>query len=175
MNNGMAQKSWVRSCVSIWFLAFLFLSTFQAISSHASNHVDSLGVGVMFGEPTGLNLKYWNSASTALNFGLAYSFDDYFVILGDYLWHFPNAFRSVGSRGSKFFLSPYLGIGAVFWFYSNNRHLHSASLGVRIPFGIEFQPHYPPLGIFLEIAPGVGIAPTVDGFLQGDIGIRYYF
>jgi hypothetical protein len=139
----------------------------------------------MLGAPTGLNLKHWLSSSQALNLGLAYSLDGgYLALLGDYLWHFPNAFSSLhlGKGGNR--LIPYLGVGAALFtntsgnsnhrYFNNNSNGTSAALGLRIPFGVEFLPRNPPLGVFAELVPGMGIFPETFGFFQGVIGLRYY-
>jgi hypothetical protein len=133
------------------------------------------GLGVMFGEPTGITAKYWHRSTQALDFGVTYSFGNYVILLADYLWHFPNAFSSIthGKAASEF--APYIGVGGTLSLENNRRNSNHAQLGVRIPLGIEFRPSYPSLGIFLELVPAVAIAPSVFGFLQGGIGIRYYF
>lgn len=51
----------------------------------------------------------------------------------------------------------------------------SVGLGVRVPVGVEWQPGRPPLGVYLELVPGMAIIPKTDAFFQGGIGIRYYF
>lgn len=124
----------------------------------------------MLGEPTGINLKYWTSYSNALNFGLTYSSGNSLAFLGDWLWHFPGAFTSI--KHSRFLneLVPYVGLGGLISEVTNS----SAALGIRIPVGVEFLPKHPPLGVFLEIAPGMTLLPGIGGFLQADIGIRYY-
>lgn len=137
-----------------------------------------LGLGLMLGEPTGLNLKVWLTRESALQFGLSYSFNNYFSLIGDYLYHFPAAFAS--SRGGSQFV-PYLGLGMeAFFLSSNNQHGYyygtnsSFDLGVLVPLGIEFLPHHTPLGIWVELAPGVGLVPATFGFVQAVIGIRFY-
>jgi hypothetical protein len=49
------------------------------------------------------------------------------------------------------------------------------ALGMRIPFGLEWRPSEAPLGVFVELAPGLTLIPGTSSFFQGDIGIRYYF
>ncbi|MBI3557310.1 MAG: DUF3996 domain-containing protein [Deltaproteobacteria bacterium] len=136
-----------------------------------------LGLGLMFGEPTGLTLKDWLGRTNALQFGLTYSLNNYLALLGDYLWHFPNAFKARSVA-----IVPYVGIGAVLAFSSDGQQhdffggseQSSIGFGARIPLGVEVLPAHAPLGIFVEIVPGVGLLPVVNGFLQGDIGIRFY-
>jgi hypothetical protein len=137
----------------------------------------NFGLGVMLGDPSGLTAKLWTSHSTAFALGLSYSFGDYFAILGDHLWHFPNALAGAGSPANQFV--PYIGLGAVLFFDDDgnfrDRNDRDVALGARIPLGIEFLPRTIPLGVFAEVVPGVGIVPDVFGFVQGDIGARFYF
>jgi hypothetical protein len=163
---------WMRTFFfAIW--AVLFANSMQA---SASSNDKSLGLGVIFGEPTGLNLKSWTSRANAINIGLSYSFGNYFIAYGDYLWHFTRAFASHGRRGTEFV--PYLGIGAELFFGASSsgywQGSSSVAVGARIPLGLEFLPHSTPLGIFAEIVPGIGLVPGIFGFVQGGIGIRIY-
>jgi hypothetical protein len=140
------------------------------------------GLGIVIGEPTGLSAKYRMSSRDALDFGLAYSYNDFVYLFSDYLYHFPGAFRSAHSP----FLSqvtPYIGIGGILLISTNDgrndrRYFTengSVGLGMRLPVGLEWKPDSPPLGVFVELVPGIGIIPSTFGFLEGGIGIRYYF
>lgn len=170
----------IRSKISILALSVLAMSSLAHAAPHStasskpSGDGGNLGLGVMFGDPTGVDLKYWLQSDRALHFGLAYSFDHYGELMGNYLFEFPHVFR--GSTGAQFV--PYAGIGAAFFFGADDGihgHNDNAALGVRIPLGIEFLPHGTPLGITAEIAPGVGIIPGTFGFVQGYLGARFYF
>ena len=145
--------------------------------TQASSDNRNLGLGLMLGDPSGLTMKYWLRHTTALQFGLSYFFGNYMMLMGDYLWHFPNAFKTSGVT-----IVPYAGIGALVAvttdgadreFFGSN-HASSAGLGVQIPLGVELRPLRVPLGIFAEFAPGLGLIPGMTGFVQGDLGIRIY-
>ncbi|MCM2323271.1 MAG: hypothetical protein NDJ90_08405 [Oligoflexia bacterium] len=138
-------------------------------------------VGVIFGEPTGITGKFWQGSRNAIDAGFAYSFDSFMMIYGDYLWHFPGAFGA--STPFVASLSPYLGVGGEIMFgdrYHWDRkwvvqESSSAGIGMRIPLGIEWRPANPPLGVFVEMVPGLGIIPGMFGFFHGGLGVRYYF
>jgi hypothetical protein len=154
------------------------------VPAHADRQ--GFGLGVILGEPTGFTGKYRYDARSALDFGLAWSFSSFFLIYGDYLYHFPSAFR--GAR-EPFFqqLTPYIGGGGALFFDTASRRVgdrdakyftkdgDSFGLGIRFVAGLEWSPPSIPLGVFLELAPGVGIVPSTFGFIQGGIGVRYYF
>jgi hypothetical protein len=175
------------------FVSLIVLATASSLPSFAATHATSrataarpsstsasgnFGLGVMLGDPSGITAKNWLSSARAFDIGLSYSFNDYFAILGDYLWHFPGTFT--GRVGNQFL--PYVGLGALVFFDTGNGYFdrkhdrnEEAALGARIPLGVEFLPKSLPLGVFAEVVPGVGLIPSVFGFVQGELGGRYYF
>lgn len=145
-----------------------------------------LGVGLILGYPTALSAKYFTRTDKALDFGLAYDFDDYLLLHGDYLHHFRGVFKS----DEKFVraLTPYVGVGPVLVFDTGNEDVHrrrgrdyfddedgDLALGLRIPVGLEWISDEFPVGVSLEIAPGIVVIPATDAFVQGGVAARYYF
>lgn len=126
-----------------------------------------MGLGVILGEPTGVTGKLWHKPDMAYDVGLSYSWRKYFILYGDHLWHWKNIFE--GRSDFMRSLWAYAGVGAGVYFGGGG------GLGVRIPLGFEWKPKSPPLGIFAEIVPTVGLIPTVSGGVGGGIGARYYF
>jgi hypothetical protein len=154
----------------------LILAVFSSLAPQAAQ-ARGLGLGVFLGEPTGLTGKYWMGNDNALDFKLAWSFSDYFLITGDYLFHFPGAFGRKNQFVSQ--LSPYVGPGGAFFFGrdrgSRFRDDDDFAFGIRFPVGVEWISNDPPIGVFIELAPGLSIAPSTDGFFMGGIGARFYF
>jgi hypothetical protein len=148
-----------------------------------STHEGSFGAGLILGEPTGLTVKYWLGSPGAIDGGLAYSFNSFFLIYSDYLYHFKGAFGASSEFATE--LTPYVGGGAVLFVQTTNQGHQdrsffrsdqgSVGLALRIPVGIEWTPGRAPFGVFVEIAPGIGIVPATFGLLQGGIGARFYF
>lgn len=139
------------------------------------------GLGIMLGEPSGVSGKYWLEDRRAVDFGLAYSVNSYELIFVDYLFHFPKGF---GHANSEFIrsLNPYVGIGALIAFSSqDSRHAFfenksgNVGLGLRIPFGLEWMIPRSPIGLFVELVPGIGLIPGTSAILQGAIGARWFF
>jgi len=169
-------RTQLRIAFSVLFISFCFNSA----PAHAASGKD-FGLGVVFGEPTGITAKFWQGSSAAFDAGVAYAWSDYFLFYGDYLQHFPALFGNSTPFVSQ--LKPYVGIGAVMiisdrgnrrggWFGDDDASL---GLGARIPLGVEWLAPTVPLGVFVELVPGVGVFPRVFGFFNGGIGIRYYF
>lgn len=146
-------------------LALVAQAALLPASSSAQDR--GFGLGVIFGQPTGLSGKLWLSpADNAVDFAAAWSFGEggYFSAHATYLWHFPQAINS-----SERFV-PYVGPGVRFGAKKND-----ASLGVRIAGGIAWWPRGAPVDVFLELAPVLNLIPATTFDMTGGVGARYYF
>ena len=160
-------------------IIFLFIILAFPFFSNAGN----LGAGVVLGDPTAITAKYWNSSNTAYDFGLSFFSGSYVSFYSDYLWHYPGYWKSATNHFVAS-LTPYVGIGGIVVIAqssrANNDHLLGTSsgslgIGVRVPFGCEWRPTQPPIGVFAEIAPGMSIIPNTAILVQIGLGVRYYF
>lgn len=158
-------------------LSLLIYSNSEAVER--AGHVQEVGhpfsLGIVVGAPSGITWKYALNSRNAVDGGLAFSWDHYFLLYSDYLWVVP------GLAGP---LIPYLGVGGVLFVATNevtysSRYFpssrSSAGLGFRIPLGLEWRMPEPRFAFFLELAPGIGLLPESFGFLQGGLGARYSF
>lgn len=159
---------------ALFALLFLIVSS----SVHAAG---TLGVGAIFGDPTALSLKKFTSQKQAFDAGLSFG-DRHIMLFGDYLHHFPGRIRV----NNAFFdsLVPYVGVGPILVLDTGGgkKHHHlidddddDFALGARIPFGVEWRAKEIPLGVSLELVPGIVVIPHTEGFGQGGVAIRYYF
>ena len=155
---------------------------FASLTPFSARAEGPLGVGAVLGSPTAVTGKYWLDQRKAVDMGLALWFAESLLVYGDYLYHVPGAFGKKSKLASD--LAPYFGVGGVIAVSSSDRwkddrylghRRGSIGMGVRVPLGIEWRPKDPPLGVFLELVPGVALFPETGGFLQGGIGIRYFF
>ena len=153
-------------------LAVALILSFSSASAGAKTPPRRFGVGVVLGEPSGITAKYWLSGSHALDFGLAYSTGNSVLLYSDYLWHFFEVIKEEGSFFRQ--LSLYAGVGGFFGL-TDAKAGSKARLGLRIPLGAEWRPKNPPLGVFVEIAPGIRLAPDTSASIHGGIGVRYFF
>jgi hypothetical protein len=152
---------------------YLVLTIFLFIAFNISNAQQrSFGLGIMFGEPTGISAKLWTSQTNAVDFGLGWSAFDNRHYNGtrvhfhmDYLWHSFNAIRSA----ERFPI--YYGIGGRI----NSGGNYDASLAIRGVIGIAWLPRNTPIDIFLEIVPSLELSPATGGALDAAIGARYFF
>ncbi len=145
----------------------LFLISIVALFSVGVFAQDSgLGLGLIFGEPTGLSAKMWTSERTALDAAVAWSFSGlgWVHIQADFLIH--NYDIISVSKGK---LPLYYGVGAYTAFSSN------FGLGIRVPLGLAYQFEGAPVDVFAEVAPGLALLPDIGFYFGGGIGVRYFF
>ena len=124
------------------------------------------GLGVILGEPTGINFKHWTGGNTALVGAAAWAFgrEDSFHLHLD--WTFHN-FRLI--KAERHVLPFYYGFGFRYKDEYKNR------FGIRFPLGIIYMFDDAPVDIFLEIVPIFDLAPKTEVSFNGGIGARYYF
>ncbi|WP_233505466.1 hypothetical protein [Rhodohalobacter sp. SW132] len=154
--------------LAVFTLAFM-LTFLQLNSAHAqadTGNGGNVGIGIMFGEPTGLSVKAWTSSRTALNIGAAWSLsgrNEAIHLHADYLFH--SWFGDV-NRGQLGF---YYGIGARAIFAGD------PTAGVRIPLGLNYVFENSPFDLFVEAVPILDLTPDTEFAGNGAFGIRYYF
>lgn len=147
----------------LWLLGALL---FVMMRNQGAAQDQGFGLGVIFGEPTGLSGKYWISQRNAVDGGLAWSFkkNGYLHLHGDYLWHFTGVFPDADR------LVLYAGPGGRIGFAGTQ-----SVIGIRIVGGLAYDIRGAPMDVFFEIAPVVDLLPQTAGSLNGGIGVRYYF
>lgn len=140
-------------------------------ASAQSARSKDIGLGLIFGAPTGLSGKVWLDRTHAVDFAIG-SFG-YYVgrqysglnVHADFLWHYFGVFGDRGSVAATH-LPLYLGIGGVF----NS----PAVAGVRGVLGISYI-FDQPFDLFFEVAPTLVIAPDTGMGTDAGLGGRFYF
>jgi len=146
----------------------------------------NLGVGLMFGDPTGITGKYWLSYKNAVDLGLGFGFYhrkcdrwgcyggyDGLSVNADYLW------QGSLARG-QVELDWHAGIGGriFFWDYDNRYRDHGGVLNVaaRVPLGLDLMFNNPGnLEIFIELVPSLYMLDGVWLGFDASLGGRIYF
>jgi hypothetical protein len=126
----------------------------------------NFGIGIILGEPSGVNGKLWLGSSNALDMAAAWSFkgNDHLLLQADYVWH---SFDLISVSSGK--LPIYFGIGGRVLFADD------PYFGVRVPLGLDYMFSDAPIDIFLEFVPILDLAPATDFDFGGGIGARYWF
>ncbi len=144
-------------------LLILLFITLQ-ISTSAQDR--GFGLGIILGEPTGVSGKLWTSGENAFDFAAAWSFkgDGHLLLQADYVWHI---FRLIPVSSGK--LPFYVGVGGRVVFADD------ATIGVRVPLGLDYMFADAPVDIFVELVPILDLAPSTDFDFNGGIGARFWF
>ena len=142
------------------------------------NKTDQLGVGIEVGASPGVNLEYWLENDRALN-GIIGIYNGDSEISLAYLWMFRNAFASIANRREVSYFVPYVGLGVLAGFGTNDdyfsRNSQNSAFAMQIPLGIEFLPSQQRFSIFAEIATTLEVSPTGYVFTTADLGAKFYF
>ncbi len=149
-------------------IAFVLLSI--TCSTPVTYARDGIGIGGIFGEPTGVSVKYWLDRTTALDaaFALSLANNNPFQFHADYLIH--GASLNTNSSEAKGKLPWYYGIGV----RVKNRN-NESNLGIRAPLGITYLVSEVPVDIFAEVVPVLDLKPNINLNWNGAVGLRYYF
>jgi hypothetical protein len=132
------------------------------------DYAGKFGIGLMIGEPTGLSAKYFLNDTLALDAAAGASLHDNsdFYVHSDLLFH---KFDLIPvSRGH---LPVYIGGGV----FARFRDRPDDQFGVRVPIGVSYMFEQAPVDIFMEIAPGVDLSPSVRADITGGVGVRFWF
>jgi hypothetical protein len=134
----------------------------------AGSNADGFGIGIIVGEPTGLDGKMWLGETTALQAAAAWSTDanTSFHFHLDYIFHRFDLFDVESGR-----LPLYYGIGGRF----RVRDKSDDDLGVRVPIGVSYMFANDPFDIFVEVVPILDLVPDTDFDLNAAIGFRWFF
>jgi hypothetical protein len=139
----------------------------ESLSAQANTgNGGNFGIGVMFGEPTGISIKNWTGGSTAINIGAAWSLsgrNEAIHLHADFLFH--SWFSDINTGKLAF----YYGFGGRVIFAGD------PTAGVRIPLGLNYVFENIPFDLFVEAVPIFDVAPDTKFAGNGAFGIRYYF
>lgn len=148
-------------------LALLLTSLAPAAASAGSN-ADGFGIGIIVGEPTGLDAKWWLGESSALQAAAAWSTqsNSSFHFHLDYIMH---RFDVIDVNSGR--LPLYYGIGGRFRVRENS----DDDIGIRIPIGLSYMFANDPFDVFVEVVPILDLVPDTDFDLNAAIGFRWFF
>jgi hypothetical protein len=148
--------------------ATLSSSSSSGMRTFTDDMAGRFGLGVIFGEPTGVSLKYFTTDTIAIDGGLGWSFhnDTDLHLHADVLWHKFDLFPVEEGK-----LPLYFGVGARFKIEEND----DDRFGIRFPIGISYMFEHLPMDVFFEVAPILDLAPETEGGFTAGIGCRWWF
>lgn len=153
---------------AVLFLGMVFFGTSHAQSSGSSAQPSKhIGIGIIVGEPTGVDLKWFLSEDNAVEFAAAWSLsgNNNLHLQGEYLFH--NYGLITVEKGK---LPLFFGVGGRLIFRENQDNI----LGIRIPVGLAYE-FDAPFDVFVELVPILDLTPDTDFDLEAAIGGRFWF
>ena len=142
----------------------LILVTALAGVAHARD--GNFGLGLIFGEPSGVSMKVWTGNTTAFDAAAAWSFvgGGFFQIHGDLLFHNFDLFEVDTGK-----MALYYGFGG------RVKMADQTQVSLRVPVGISYEFERTSIELFLEVVPMLDLAPSTQAGIAGGVGFRYYF
>jgi len=142
--------------------------------AYSVNQMGTLGLGVNFGEVTGITGKVWQHPDAAIDAMIGGAADQKWLAQASYEKHFLQAFGTNTKFVSE--LAPYVGGGAGAGFNRTiNNTKYDSDIFLRIPIGMAWLPDATPLDVFVEVSPTVDVSPVTFSYLTANLGARYYF
>lgn len=131
-----------------------------------------VGVGVVFGDPTGLSLAFRQNERNAVQAHFGFSVRrERFHLNVDYLQNLV-ILESPEMPGVSFPL--YVGVGGRLQL-GQGRYYQEPGLGIRIPLGLSILPRTVAIDPFIEVVPLVLLFPVMEAGVEGGAGVRFYF
>ncbi len=156
-------------------LILLFLISLPAFSAGKSSGKKSsksssysggqVGVGLIVGSFSGLNIRILGSGNSAVNLDLAWDSHDNTLVVADYII---NNRKPISSMNG---FPVYYGIGL------KASDCGDDTLGFRFVLGSNFRltDIDKNMELFLELAPGLIVVDHTEGDFDLGLGLRYYF
>ena len=132
-------------------------------TSLAAKNRDEFGLGVVVGEPTGINAQFFWDKTAAVDITAAWSWNEWLTLscdfqMYDYVMDMPREWKWYYGFGG------YLGVDDD----DDNR------FGVRVPLGLRYAIPYTIMDVWAEAAPGVQLAPDTKATVQAGIGLTFW-
>jgi hypothetical protein len=145
---------------------FILISLLFLLTNTTHSQYKKFGLGIILGEPTGLNAKLKTSFYNSFNFAAAWSFkeDEHLLLQTDYVWY---NFDLIKVESGK--LPLYFGVGGRIIFF------REPLVGVRVPVGLNYQFENAPIDIFAELVPVLDVLPSTKFNFAGGLGVRFWF
>jgi hypothetical protein len=139
---------------------FIFL---QAAFAQTPEKRNEFGLGLILGEPSGLNTQFYWGPHQSVDVTAAWSLSDWFMAMGDF--QFYNRIADSPANWKW-----YYGLGAYLAAPRND----DGTFGLRIPLGLTYRVPSSAVEIWGEVAPALRLVPDTAPELQGGIGVTFW-
>jgi hypothetical protein len=143
--------------------AIAFLLTLSLTPTLQAEDRSEFGLGIVLGEPTGLNAQFYWNQNSAVDFTAAWSLGDWLTVAGDY-----QIYNYLGDAPREW--RWYYGLGSYMTFPDDE----DLTLGVRVPVGLKYHFPYSVIDAWAEVAPGIELLEDTQAILHGGIGLTFW-
>ncbi len=167
----------MKAVLALTLIACTTVSATAVADEDTTSRADkgTFGIGIIFGEPTGISAKLYLKDDQAIQAAAGFAFyGGGLHVHADYVFH-PFILQSKDS----FVLPFYIGPGIRVIDYRAGRDTNYLAVGLRGVAGLLFDFKNVPLDAFVEVAGvleyGFGAGHGADIALNAAAGVRYYF
>ena len=129
----------------------------------AAEEKSEFGLGLVLGEPSGLNGQFLWSERSAIDITAAWSWRDWFFTSADFQMY---DYILDSPREWKW----YWGGGAYLTLPKNDQ----GTFGVRVPLGIKYHIPHSPVDLWIEADPALQLIKSTEAELQGGFGVTFW-
>jgi hypothetical protein len=149
---------------AIIFAIFALLLTGQALANPRGN----FGLGIIVGEPTGLDMKIFLNESNAIEGAVAWSLsgNNNLHLQAEYLYHNYTLIKVEKGQLPFFF-----GLGGRIILRENADDI----VGIRIPVGLAYEFDGGIFDVFGELVPIMDLFPDTEFDFEAALGVRFWF
>ena len=151
----------MKKCLGLMGLTMVALLLFSVYGY--CEEKNDIGLGVVLGEPSGINGQFFWSQRSAVDITAAWSWRDWFFASADYQIY---DYILDSPREWKWFY----GVG-LFAATPENEH---GRFGIRIPVGVRYRFPHSDIDAWAEAAPALRLFDETVPELQGGIGITFW-
>ena len=149
---------------ALMMMALLLVGLLIGVASAAdSEQSHEFGLGIVLGEPSGLNAQFYWGPQTAIDVTAAWSFHDWFMVAGDF-----QVYNYVLDSPREW--NWYYGLGTYLALPKNDH----GSFGVRIPLGLRYHVPHSVVDVWAEVDPALKLVDKTAADLQGGIGVTFW-
>lgn len=150
--------------------SFLLLALMLLTPSAFAAPAGGTGVGVVVGSPNGFTARHWLDDQASVEGAVGWSItDSRFQVNVNYLFNRAQLIP-IGEEALDLFFGAGLSLRT-----KSGKQDGEVIFGPRLPVGVAFEFVDPNLELFAQAALNVGIIPSSDVYVDGNLGVRFYF
>jgi hypothetical protein len=121
------------------------------------------GLGLIVGEPSGLNAQIFWGPKSAVDITAAWSWNDWFMTMADF-----QIYDYIGDAPREW--RWWYGLGGYLALPENQ----DGTLGIRVPLGIQYHVPHSQIDLWVEAAPALQVVPDTEAEFHAGLGVTVW-